>query len=76
MQAQVTSLAYSNPNGLDTKSNISGRYYNDGTLNGFQGDIIGGVGIGGTGVSPVASWTIRRHIDPTDSSLTELVDYR
>jgi len=74
MQATITPLEYSNPNGLDTKSNISGRYYNDGTLNGFQGDIIAGVGIGGTGVSPVASWTIRRHTDPTDSSLTEVVD--
>jgi hypothetical protein len=74
MQAKVTPVAYSNPNSLDTKSNISGRYYNDGTLNGFQGDIIAGVGIGGTGASPVASWTLRRHTDPTDSSLTELVD--
>ena len=73
MQAQVTPLAYSNPNGLDTKANISGRYYNDGTLNGYQGDVIAGVGIGGTGASPVASWTLRRHTDPTDSSLTEPV---
>jgi hypothetical protein len=71
MQAQVTPLAYSNPNGLDTKANISGRYYNDGTLNGYQGDVIAGVGIGGTGASPFASWTLRRHTDPTDSSLTE-----
>jgi hypothetical protein len=74
MQAQVTPLVYSNPNGLDTKVNISGRYYNDGTNNGYQGDVIAGVGIGGTGASPVASWTLRRHTDPTDSSLTELVD--
>ena len=74
MQAQVTPLAYSNPNGLDTRVNISGRFYNDGTLNEFQGDVIGGVGIGGTGADPVASWAISRHTDPTDSSLTERVD--
>jgi hypothetical protein len=73
MQAQVTPLAYSNPNGLDVKANISGRYYNDGTDNGYQGDVIAGVGIGGTGASPVASWTLRRHTDPTDSSATEPV---
>ena len=74
IQAQVTPLTYSNPNGLDTKANISGRFYNDGTLNDFRGDVIGGVGIGGTDVTnPVASWSIRRHTDPTDSSLTEPV---
>jgi hypothetical protein len=73
LQAQVTPLVYSNPNGLDTKANISGRYYNDGTNNGYQGDVIAGVGLGGTAAIPVAFWTLRRHTDPTDSSLTELV---
>ena len=73
MQAQVTPLAYSNPNGLDTKANISGRYYNDGAYTGYEGDVIAGVGIGGTGTTPVASWTLRRGTDPTDSSATEPV---
>ena len=74
VQAKVTPLVYYNPNGLDTGLNISGRFYNDGTLNELQGDVIGGVGIGGTGVDPVAAWAIRRLTDPTDSSLTEPVD--
>jgi len=73
LQAQVTPLVYSNPDGLDTNANISGRYYNDGTNNGYQGDVIAGVGLGGTAASPVAFWTLRRHTDPTDSTLTELV---
>ena len=74
VQAKVTPLMYSNPNGLDTGLNISGIFYNDGTLNELQGDVTGGVGIGGTGASPVAAWAIRRLTDPTDSSLMELVD--
>jgi hypothetical protein len=74
MQATVTPLTYNNLNGVDTKAIISGRYYNDGTLNDWIGDAIAGVEIGGTGITPVASWTIRRHIDNIDPNVTELVD--
>lgn len=74
MQAQVTPLTYNNPNGVDAKAGISGRYYNDGTLNDWVGDIIAGVGIGGTATNPVASWAITRHTDSTDTNITEIVD--
>ena len=74
VQAKVTPLVYYNPNGLNTGLNISGRFYNDGTLDDWVGDVIAGVGIGGIGATPVASWAIRRHTDNLDSQVTEPVD--
>jgi uncharacterized delta-60 repeat protein len=71
IQTKITPLAFSNPNGLNLRAGISGEYYNDGTLNGWEGEISAAVGIGGTDTNPVAAWSITRHIDQADPNLID-----
>ena len=63
-QTKVTLVGYQNPQGLYELADITGVFYNDGTPGGDHiGDVVGEVLIGGSGLSPVASWRVYKYID-------------
>jgi hypothetical protein len=64
VQANVTPVVFSNPQGLYADANISGIFFNDGTPgSGYIGDIYARVSIGGNGTAPVAQWGVFKILD-------------
>jgi hypothetical protein len=74
VKVKVTPVSYQNDQGVEMISAMTGGiYYNDGTPGGgFLGDVIAGIGIGGSGGSPVAGWRVSRFTDSTGQN-TETV---
>lgn len=71
IQVDITPLAYVNPSGITIHTIIAGEYYNDGTNNGWEGEVSAYVGIGGTGADPVGSWSVKRHTNASDPNQVE-----
>jgi hypothetical protein len=65
IQAKVTPLTYSNNQQVDTLSAYLGGYcYNDGTPGGGRiGDVLSAIGIGGSGINPIAGWKVVKCTD-------------
>jgi len=75
IQAKVTPLTYSNNQQVDTSSAYLGGYcYNDGTPGGGRiGDVLSVIGIGGSGINPIAGWRLRKCTDSVCQDLQEVV---
>jgi len=73
LQAKVTPVDFQNPQGLFQAGGISGTFYNDGTSGqGFIGDVVGEVYIGGNGASPVAGWRVYKYTNAEGTATTGL----
>jgi uncharacterized repeat protein (TIGR02543 family) len=73
IRAQITLASYANQNGAMIFSVLAGRFYNDGSsTDGYTGDVLGQVGIGGTGATPKGVWTVVKCVDAACSK-TEIL---
>jgi hypothetical protein len=75
IQAKITPLAYSNPQGLYADANIAAHFFNDGTPgSGYTGDIQGRIIIGGNGTDPVAIWQVFKILDSAGNTI-QILDH-
>ena len=64
IQAKVTPTIYQNGQGANMIARLGGYFYNDGTPGGgYIGEVGAEIRIGGTGVNPVASWSVWTYSD-------------
>ena len=75
MQTTVTPTSFSNPSGATNKARIGGRFFNDGTgtPGNHLGEYVVDVFIGGTGATPVGSWSVIRHTNATNINDIEVI---
>ncbi len=73
LQAEVTPVSFQNSQGAFQLGGISGSFYNDGTSGqGFIGDVVGEVYIGGSGAGPLAGWRVYKYTDAGGTAVTGL----
>ncbi|MEO0228268.1 MAG: hypothetical protein ABIL70_09500 [candidate division WOR-3 bacterium] len=76
IKAKVTPVSRENSSGIESVSSyIGGIFYNDGTPGGgYIGDVLASVGIGRSGVTPIAGWTLFKFTDTTGTEIMEFAN--